>query len=126
MGLQVLGGDLHAGLHQRDLLTNDHGIIDVPQLHSDEVEDADPSSGQQALHPEPDEPEQQQDHDEADDDDDGADDQEHRRLIPGAGGAITGNDGYLGVPELGQQGREHFGTFRPDQGRTRRPVYSDR
>src|SRR5262249_53266269 len=62
VALQVLRRNPHPGLHQGDLLADDHRVIDVPQLHADQVEDADLRSGQQALDIEPHEAEEQNEH----------------------------------------------------------------
>ena len=62
---QFLGPDQHAGLNQGDLLADDHGVIDVSQLHADQIDDADLRSGQQTLDPEPDEAEEDNHHEDA-------------------------------------------------------------
>ena len=56
----------HAGLHQRDLLPHDHRVIDVPQLHADQVEDADLRPGRQTLDVEPLEAEELNEHEQED------------------------------------------------------------
>ena len=67
VGFHLPGGDLDAGLHQGDLLPHDHGVIDVAQLHADEVQDADLGPGQQALHPQAQEAEEDHHADQAED-----------------------------------------------------------
>ena len=37
VGLHLLRRDLDAGLHQGDLLADDHGVVDVQELHADHV-----------------------------------------------------------------------------------------
>src|SRR5712671_4892228 len=51
MGFQFLRGGAHARLHERDLLPNDHDVIDITQLHADEVPNADLCPSQKALNP---------------------------------------------------------------------------
>src|SRR5262249_12696369 len=51
--LEVLGRHADARLYHGNLLADDHGVIDVAELHADQVEDADLRPGQQALDPEP-------------------------------------------------------------------------
>ena len=47
--LHLLRRNLDAGLHQGDLLPDDHAVIDLAQLHADHVEDADPRPGQEGT-----------------------------------------------------------------------------
>ena len=50
MGLEFLGGDLYVRLNQGDLLPHDHAVVDIAQLHPEQVEDAHLGAGQPALH----------------------------------------------------------------------------
>src|SRR5262249_14603529 len=102
-GLQIGRLDLHAGLHHRDLLPDDHAVIDVSQFHADQVEHADPRPGQQALDPEPDETEEDDHQHEAEQGDDQAADQ-HFRPRPERRVALT----Y--APDPGENVRQHGAT----------------
>src|SRR5262245_37540278 len=89
MRLQVLRGDLDAGLYERDLLPHYHAVIDIAELHTHEIENSDARSGQQALNPEPDEAEEDDHHDEADQRDHGHDDQKPRLRPPAIGAGLV-------------------------------------
>jgi hypothetical protein len=52
MRFEVFGADADSRLHERDFLFDDHVVIDIPELHADQVGDTDLGSGEQTLNPE--------------------------------------------------------------------------